>query len=83
MKKILITVIMIVGFSISGLMLMAQDPPPPPTEGHGMSNNQPPGGGAPIKSGIGILLLLCSAYGGYNIYRARKQGWRYRLIAQR
>lgn len=72
MKKILITVLLIVGFSMSGLMLIAQDPPPPPSEGHGVDDNQLPGGGAPLAGGIGILLLLCSAYGGFKIYLARK-----------
>lgn len=70
MKKTLIILILIMGFSISSLMLMAQDPPPPPSEGHGQNDNQLPGGGAPLTGGIGILLLLCSAYGGYKIFRA-------------
>jgi hypothetical protein len=56
------------GFSFTGLQLMSQIPPPPPSGGHGMGNNQP-GGGVSLNNGLGILLLLCSVYGGYKIYR--------------
>jgi len=73
MKKTLMILILIVGFSISGLILMAQDPPPPPNEGHGMGTNQPLGGGAPLYDSIGILLFLSLAYSGFKIYHARKK----------
>jgi hypothetical protein len=56
------------------LMSQSTPPPPPPNEGHGTSNNQVPGGGAPLANGLGILLLFSSAYGGFKIYRARKDG---------
>jgi len=76
MKKMLITLTLIIGFSISGLMLIAQDPPPPPNGGHGLGNNQPPGGGAALNNGFYILLFLCAAYGGYKINRAsEKKDW--------
>jgi hypothetical protein len=71
MKKILIILILLIGFSFTGLELMSQNPPEPPGEGHGNNNNLP-GGGAPLGSGLAILLVLGSAYGGYKIYRAKR-----------
>jgi hypothetical protein len=70
MKKMLITLTLIIGFSITSLNVMAQDPPPPPGGGHGQGNSQPPGGGAPIGSGICVMLIFCATYGGYKIYQA-------------
>ena len=52
----------------------ADDPPPPPP-GHGETGNVP-GGGAPIGSGLFILLGLGAAYGGkkiYNFYQEKKK----------
>ena len=51
------------------LVAMAQGPPPPPAGGHGQSGNQP-GGGAPIGSGIALLLSLGAAWGGKKVYTA-------------
>lgn len=45
---------------------IAQGPPPPPSGGHGQSDNQP-GGGAPVGSGLVILLGLGAAYGGKKV----------------
>ena len=58
-----------------GLLAMAQGPPPPPGGGHGQNTNQPagPGGGAPIGSGIAILLSLGAAWGGRKVYQAYKK----------
>lgn len=42
-------------------------PPPPPAGGHGAAGNQE-SGGAPIGSGLFILLGLGAAYGGKKIY---------------
>lgn len=82
MKKTLIILIMILGFSVMSFKLMSQSSPPqPPGGGHGTSDNQTPGGDAPIKNGIGILLLLGTAYGGFKIYRARKTKTETPLIA--
>lgn len=71
MKKILIILILLIGFSFTGLELMSQNPPEPPGDGHGNDNNLP-GGGAPLGSGLAILLFMGSAYGGYKIYRAKR-----------
>ncbi len=46
---------------------MASDPPPPPP-GHGETGNVP-GGGAPVGSGIALLISLGAAY-GYKKYRS-------------
>lgn len=47
-------------------------PPPPPDNTHGSGNDFSYGGGAPIGSGIGILLALGAAYGGRKLYRYYK-----------
>ena len=48
--------------------------PPPPGNGHGQNSNQS-GGGAPVGSGLFILLGLGAVYGGKKIYsRHKKEG---------
>ena len=64
---IISTCLMLVFCTIS----VAQDPPPPPGD-HGSAGNQTPSG-APIDGGLGILLAIGAGYGGYKLYRARKQ----------
>jgi hypothetical protein len=70
MKTIILRTLVITAFLLIGNGLLAQVPPPPPGD-HGESGNQP-GGGAPIGSGIGILLALGAAYGGRKVYKAFK-----------
>ena len=43
-------------------------PPPPPAEGHGQTGNLPAGGGAPLGSGLAMLLVLGVAYAGKRAY---------------
>ncbi len=62
--------ILILAFTGLSLTLFAQEPPPPPG-GHGETGNQDPRG-APIDGGLGILLALGAAYGGYKIYKNKK-----------
>lgn len=61
----------IIGLIMLSTGAFAQVPPPPPGGGHGGSGNQE-GGGAPIGSGIGILLGLGAAYGSKKIYKVWK-----------
>ena len=42
--------------------------PLPPGGGHGLNNDQPPGGGAPIASGLAILIGLGCTYACKNVY---------------
>ncbi len=51
--------------------LSAQEPPPPPPD-HGGTGNVP-GGGAPIGSGLLVLIALGAAYGGKMVYEMRKK----------
>ena len=61
--------LLVVGVTLIPSNITAQpDPPPPPPSGHGESGDQLPGGGAPIGSGLFILLGLGAAYGGKKIY---------------
>jgi hypothetical protein len=69
MKTNMIKVLILCGLFFICLGAFAQVPPPPPGGGHGGTGNQE-GGGAPIGSGIGILLVLGAAYGGKKLYKA-------------
>ena len=70
MKKILaITAILM----ISGFSLLAQAPPPPPNDPSNGGTGGPVGGGAPIGSGIAILLALGAGYGAKKVYDFRKR----------
>ena len=67
MKKILtLTAILM----ISGFSLLAQAPPAPPENAGG--NGGPVGGGAPIGSGLVLLIAMAAGYGGKKVYNARK-----------
>ncbi len=70
MKTIILRTLVISAFLLIGNGIIAQ-PPPPPAD-HGGSGNAAAndGGGAPIGSGIGILMALGAAYGGRKVYRA-------------
>jgi len=72
MKKIVALVLILLGlfFCLATPSLKAQEPPPPPG-GHGETGNQDPRG-APIDGGLGILLGLGAAYGGWRWYKGFK-----------
>ncbi len=73
MKKVILTFAVSLALVLAGNVLLAQGPPPPPGSGHNQSGNQTPqGGGAPLGSGIGILLALGAAYGGHKAVKAWK-----------
>ena len=46
---------------------------PDPPGGHGSGDDEDPGGGAPIGSGIFILLSLGAAYGGKKLYELKNE----------
>jgi len=73
MKKIVVPLLILFGlfFCLATPSLKAQEPPPPPG-GHGESGNQDPRG-APIDGGLGILLGLGAAYGGWKWYKTRSE----------
>ena len=68
MKSKINKTLAIIGLVMLSMGAFAQVPPPPPGGGHGSTGNQE-GGGAPIGSGIGILLTLGAAYGGKKVYK--------------
>jgi hypothetical protein len=76
MKPIL-KVLLLLAFMPGGIFVavLSADPPPnppsPPGGGHGSGNNQPPAG-APIDGGLGILLVLGTAFGGIRLYKIRE-----------
>ncbi len=59
-------------FSVSTIFA-SSNPPNPPGNGHGTGNDEEPGGGAPIGSGIMLLLSLGAAYGGKKVYNLKKK----------
>jgi hypothetical protein len=73
MKTNIAKVILTVSFLIYGFGLMAQAPPHPP--GHGSSTNEAPGPGpgAPIGSGMVILIGLSAVYGAKKVYSTRQE----------
>ena len=69
LKKIFLTII----FLIITVTAFAEDPPSLPSGGP--SGGDPSlGNGAPIGSGLFILLGLGAAYGGKKIYDLKKKG---------
>ena len=71
MKTNIIKSLIFCGLFVLSVGAMAQVPPPPPGGGHGGTGNVP-GGGAPIGTGIGILLALGAAYGSKKVYKVWK-----------
>jgi hypothetical protein len=71
--KTFIKILFLTLFTLNSILLFSQGAPPPPPDGHGSSTNQDPGGGAPIGSGVGILLALGAAYGGKKVWDYRKK----------
>jgi len=70
-KKIAITIVIILGLTLS-FNAIAQDTPPSPPSSHGETTNQE-GGRAPIGGGLLILIGLGAAYGGRKLYQMRKE----------
>ena len=70
MKKIftLTAILMISGFS-----LLAQAPPTPPENPSNGGTGGPVGGGAPIGSGVVLLIAMAAGYGSKKVYNARKR----------
>lgn len=72
MKTQFFKTILAIAFVVCSSVMLAQGPPNPPGVGHGGTGDQPAGGGAPIGSGIGILLALGATYGAAKFYQTRK-----------
>jgi len=67
--KILMASLLIFVASLSVSNVFGDTPPPPPPEGgHGSGGNQVPGGGAPIGSGIVLLISLAAGYGAKKVF---------------
>jgi len=56
---------------ISGFSILAQAPPAPPQNAGGSGG--PVGGGAPIGSGLILLIAMAAGYGGNKVYEKRKE----------
>lgn len=69
MKKLNLLLIGLV-FSMT---VYSQGPPPPPPSEHGQTGDQRSGGGAPIGSGLTILLGLGIIYAGKKVYKLKAE----------
>ncbi len=68
-KKSILSLIIVLGFTLTSTMVFAGGPPPPPPPGGGGAGDDPiEGGGAPIGGGSFILMGLAAAYGGKKVY---------------
>jgi len=66
MKTLIASLVLAMALFIS---IPAQADPPGMPGNHGSNGDQaPPGGGAPIGSGIVIMIAIASAYGGKRVY---------------
>jgi hypothetical protein len=70
MKKFIILSVFLM---ISGLALMAQAPPAPPSSANEGGQGPVGGGGAPIGSGMVLLIALAAGYGGKKVYNFNKK----------
>jgi len=68
-KSLLISFVFAIAFLVS--TPIQADPPGMPGD-HGETGDQIPGGGAPIASGLTLLLGLGGAYAGKKIYDLNK-----------
>ncbi|MDD3739504.1 MAG: hypothetical protein PHP31_09455 [Lentimicrobiaceae bacterium] len=76
LKTILLTAILTLGlqFYVSAQNPGAPPRPPQNADNPGSGQSGPvKGGGAPIGSGIVVLLTLAGAYGGYKLYKNSKK----------
>jgi len=73
--KILMATVFVFTCLVFSTSVFAQDPPPPPPPGggHGAGGSQVPGGGAPIGSGLVLLIAMAAGYGGKKVYNFRKR----------
>lgn len=74
MKKSISRIAMIIALAVIGELLSAQ-PVPPSAAGHGAQGSHPAGNGAPIGSGLTIMLTMFAAYGGKKAYKNIKQNY--------
>ena len=73
-KAIFAIVVISLFFTVSGVYAQATSPADPP--GGPQAGDQPIGGGAPVGSGLAILLSLGAGYGAkkaYNYYKKDKE----------
>ena len=69
-KTLAISLIMVVAFLISSPV--QADPPGMPGD-HGSDGDAPPGGGAPIASGLTIMIALGGAYAGKKAFASQEE----------
>ena len=71
-KILLVPAFLTLFFTLSFIQVTKSQPPLPPSKGHSLSGNQEPAEGAPIGSGIEMLIVLGALYAGKKVYEIRK-----------
>jgi hypothetical protein len=71
--KSLVFSLFLLGFMALSQISFAQFPPPPPSGDKGGNNNGVPGGGAPIGSGLVLLMAMAAGYGGKKVFDFKNQ----------
>ncbi len=69
MKKLIYP--LLIATFVSLTIVVSADPPPPPPGNPSIGGGGTPVG-APIDSGLGVLLILGAAYSAMKLYHARK-----------
>ena len=75
MKKAILNLIITGLFIVVPVILATASapPPPPPPPNGGAGDPNPIGGGAPIGSGLVMLISMGAAYGAKKVFDARKK----------
>jgi hypothetical protein len=73
LKPLIVSLILFyfIAIGYAGLAQEPPHPPPPPSE-KGTGTNHGPAG-APIESGVTVLLAMGAAYGAFKLYRMRSR----------
>ena len=71
--KAIFKILTITIFLLVSAIAMGDSPPPPPPGGGQGGTGNVPGGGAPIGSGLIILMALGAGYGAKKVYSFRKR----------
>lgn len=66
-------IVLIAAFLVTAPLLMMAQQPPHPNGGVNGPGAGPVGGGAPIGSGVVLLVAMGAAYGASKLYQMRKE----------
>lgn len=82
MKKVIRISMVLLFMSFATLVTFADPPGPPTGDPTAPEGNGGPVGSAPIDGGLGILLALGAAYGGFKLYKSRQENKEEDLVTE-